>query len=154
MASRKKIVRRSRPEKAHPNTPLGYTEDDISTALANNAGIAALAASALGTTRQNVAHWVRNSKRLQKVCDDANEKTLDIAEGHIVKAVTSGKDMQTTRWYTERKGKHRGWATRVETTGKNGGPVLTADLSKLTDQEVANLERILAKLEGAEDVED
>lgn len=48
----------------------------------------------------------------------------------------------------------RGWgkpAQSVEMTGKDGGPIETVDLSKLTDKDLGNLNAILSRAAQTED---
>ncbi len=89
------------------------TDANLELALRKNAGIKSLAANAVGITRQAVQDRVAKSERLQRVLVEIEETTMDMAEGVILSGIRA-KDKQTARWYAERKGKGRGYASKTE----------------------------------------
>lgn len=89
-------------------------------ALREHRGIMLYAAEACGCTRQTLWRFMQAHPELQEVRDECDEELLDIGENHVSKAIDAG-DLKTIRWQLERKGKNRGYNTRVEQTGADGG---------------------------------
>lgn len=108
-----------------------FTEAQLKAALWEAGGIYSKAAEYLGTTRQAVWFRVKNSPVLIDWMREIEEAILDTAEGGIHGAIKCG-DMQTTRWFLERKGKVRGFANRQELTGKDGEPLNLAPVVNIT----------------------
>jgi hypothetical protein len=110
-----------------------FTLDQIETALRAQGGVKAAAARALEATtggcikcsRELVAMAVHRSKRLQQVCDDVREFTLDLAESAVLQAIQA-HDLNAAKFLLETRGKARGFTKRVEMTGKNGAAVEVA----------------------------
>jgi len=73
-------------------------------------------------SRQGVYNWLARHPELEEVRKEAEDSLLDIAEGHVHTFVVNG-DAKMIRWFLDRKGKDRGYTTRVESTGADGGPV-------------------------------
>ncbi|RUV37428.1 helix-turn-helix domain-containing protein [Mesorhizobium sp. M7A.F.Ca.MR.148.00.0.0] len=113
-------------------------------------GIKTVAAERLNVGRTTLYAFLNEHPEIQEADSQISEELLDVAEGQVVIALRSG-DMQTVRWYLELKGKDRGFVRRVETTGKNGGPVETAqklDLANMSDEELEILLRAAEKRES------
>ena len=98
------------------------TEAQLKAALRKHGGVYVLAAQELKCTRQNVWARVKDSEELQTYVAEIEEEIIDAAEA-VVKDAILKKDRQMTRWYLERKGKHRGYTTRTELTGEGGVPL-------------------------------
>jgi hypothetical protein len=107
--------------KLPPNRKL--TVERVEAALRASLGIKQLTADALGCTRQNLWKFMEANPELKEVVKEIEESTLDLAENNIVTDIVTGKNVKTSMWYAERKGKDRGYSTRVETTGANGEPI-------------------------------
>jgi hypothetical protein len=113
-------------------------------------GIKTVAAERLNVGRTTLYAFLNEHPEIQEADSEIADELLDVAEGQVVIALRSG-DMQTVRWYLELKGKDRGFVRRVETTGKNGGPVETAqklDLANMSDEELEILLRAAEKRES------
>lgn len=93
------------------------TETQIRAALKKHGGLQSLAAKTLGVSRQCVHERIQGSPTLQSFLREMDEAMLDTAENTIHKALKKG-DKPMTRWFAERKGKARGYATKVETESK------------------------------------
>ncbi|KFG66735.1 helix-turn-helix domain-containing protein [Microvirga sp. BSC39] len=94
----------------------------VEQALREQGGLIAQAAVVLSVQRSTLYRFIANNPELEAVREEATEALLDTAEAHLARAVEAG-DMKAIRFFLERKGKHRGYSTRVETTGADGGPV-------------------------------
>lgn len=91
-------------------------------ALREHDGIIKYAAEACGVSRPTFYKFMEAHPELEEVRQEADEELLDIGEGHVRTALKGG-DLKTIRWHLERKGKNRGYNTRVEQTGADGGPL-------------------------------
>jgi DNA-binding Lrp family transcriptional regulator len=85
----------------------------IEAALRRLDGSISAAASDLGITAQAVRDRIRRSGHLQDVLADIDVSLLDDAESVLRKAIRAG-DTATTRWFLERKGRARGYGTKVD----------------------------------------
>lgn len=94
------------------------SEKRLIAALRAADGIMNHAAEVLGISRQAIKQRIDRSKKLQGIMVQIDEDILDLGEGNIIKALRSG-DGQMTRWAMERKGRKRGWGTRVENSFDN-----------------------------------
>lgn len=94
----------------------------VEKALRAHSGIILKAAEACGVHRHTMRKFIDEHPELEEVRKEADEELLDVGEAHIVNAVTTG-DLKTIRWHLERKGKDRGYTTRGELTGADGGPL-------------------------------
>lgn len=102
---------------------------------------------------ETINRYIRHYPELNQVIAEIEEKTLDLAEGKLVKAMRNERrkdHMRAVTFFLTMKGKRRGYVTRSEITGADGAPIRTVseeviDLSKLSDDELDQLERIYAK---------
>lgn len=101
---------------------IKLTVKKVAEALMRHHGILSKAAEACGTTRPAIYRFIEKHPELEEVREEATSTLLDVAEGHVASEVNRG-EMKTTRWFLERKGKDRGYVTRVEETGKDGEPL-------------------------------
>lgn len=108
-------------------------------ALREHHGIILKAAEACGVSRPTFYKFMQKHPHLEEVRQEADEELLDIGEAAVVKAI-KGEDMKTVRWHLERKGKNRGYTTRQEQTGADGGPL-----------EYETVERRIVDPEGGEE---
>lgn len=124
--------------------PPALTDKDVNRVIAmlrQCGGIKTVAAEKLNVSRSTLYLFLNDHPEIQEASADIEEELLDVAEDRVVIAIRSG-EMPTVRWYLELKGKERGYVRRVETTGKNGGPVETRqkpDLSNYSDDEIAQM---------------
>lgn len=91
-------------------------------ALIAHHGILSKAAEACGVTRKAFYAFMDKHPHLEDLRAEAGEILLDVAEANVVADLNKG-DGKTTRWFLERKGKDRGYTTRQEVTGADGGPL-------------------------------
>lgn len=107
-----------------------------------------MAAAELGITRQSVHERVRNSERLQAARIDIDETILDVAEGVMWQGILD-KDLPTTRWLLDRKGRRRGYSPKTEIGGIDGGPIVVAapmvELDSMPDEERELLRELLRR---------
>lgn len=91
-------------------------------ALRAHHGILLKAAEACGVSRLTFYKFMDKHPHLKEVRAECDETLLDVAEASVVQDLNRG-EMKTTRWFLDRKGKDRGYTTRQEQTGADGGPL-------------------------------
>ena len=112
------------------------TDMQIEEAIYRSDGLYSLAAARLGVTATTVARRVLKSARLQEAVRAASDKSLDLAESALMKAVEAGKAWAVC-FFLKCKGKGRGYVERQEITGSNGGPVVGGGaIAELSDAEL------------------
>lgn len=82
------------------------------------------------------------AQELRKALEHEAEHFKDMAES-IIHESLKAKDLETAKWFLTHKGKDRGYATRVETTGADGGPIahtIGPDISEIPE---GNLDKFL-----------
>jgi len=105
------------PKTKFPNTTIAI-------ALEKSGGNIASAAIALGVNRSSLWRRVEKNAELKRICEDARETLVDVAETMLRRKVHEG-DM-TAVMYTLNNSpaaKRRGWGPRQEVTGADGGPL-------------------------------
>lgn len=98
-------------------------------ALREHNGIILKAAEACGVHRHTMRKFIDEHPELELVREEAEEELLDVGEAAVVTAIKAA-DMKTVRWHLERKGKQRGYTTRQEMTGADGGPLETSTIER------------------------
>lgn len=114
-------------------------------------GIKSVAAEKLNVGRTTLYAFLNDHAEALEAAAEIDDEIKDIAEGKVIMAIRAG-DMQTVRWYLELKGKDRGYARRVESVGKDGGPIETRqkpDLANMSDEELEILLRAADKRESS-----
>jgi hypothetical protein len=98
------------------------TEAQIADALEKSAGIMSVAAERLGVDRSTICRRAQKSQRLRNVIDAATERTMDVAEAALLRAVQKGEAWAVC-FFLKCKAKQRGYSERTEITGPAGKPV-------------------------------
>lgn len=102
------------------------TKNKILAAIKDSAGILSSIAERLGCSRQALYNWLdlHKDSEIVDAIKHEEEKVMDMAESKIIQAIKE-RDMQTTRWYANTKGKSRGYAPKqeIEHTGQIIGNV-------------------------------
>ena len=88
-------------------------------AIKESGGFMSKVAESLGLTRGAVSKRISESKELQEVMRDTQEKLLDFAESKLINLVTLN-DFKAIKFFLACKGKHRGYVERQEVTGADG----------------------------------
>lgn len=110
------------------------TPDEVEKALQATGGFLSLAAQRLGCNYKTVARRIAASPRLQEALREISDKKLDMAEAALTKAINAGESWAVC-FFLKCKGKQRGYVERSEITGRDGGPLVTADVD-ITDDEL------------------
>lgn len=120
-----------------------------------------VAGRAAGISKSTFEYWMRRGRDEPGTIYERFVISVEEAEGraelHAVKLIiqAAAGDAKHAQWWLERKFPERwGRKDRLALTGKNDGPIETnvtvanADLTKLTDDELAALEAIAVRLTG------
>lgn len=117
---------------------MRVTDEMVEKALQATGGFLSLAAQRLGCSYRTVSRRVNASAKLQAAMAEICEKKLDVAEASLMKAIGTGESWAVC-FYLKCKGKNRGYVERQEVTGRDGGPLVTAD----ADVPDAELDKII-----------
>jgi len=103
--------------------------------LEESLGIVSIACKRLGVSRAWFYQLRNSDPEFKQECDDVNEVVLDFVEHNLHKNIKKGKEASTI-FYLKTRGKNRGYVERLETTGKDGGPIKT-------EQNISEVERVI-----------
>lgn len=111
-------------------------------------------AERLGVSYRAIWKRIAEHPELKAAWDAEIERQFDIAESAIMAGINSG-DARLAMEFMKSKGKSRGYSTRVEQVGLNGGPIRQAvgpDFEGMTDAQLdAYYKRLLKGADGGED---
>lgn len=130
---------------------------DVAEALRQSFGIQTAAARVLATkyghcSEGTVRNYVQRYPKLQEIRDEMKEQILDVAEFELFKAVRGGEP-KSVHFILRTLGKDRGYAERVESTGKDGGPIQHEDVTRDADEFASRMARLAAGVSGSGDGE-
>lgn len=127
------------------------TDEQFLAALKASGGFVSRTAEALGISHQAVYKRMKENPELKAAFEEMKAKYLDLAESKLIQAVNNGASWAVC-FYLKCQGKERGWieTQRHEVAGHDGQPLTVshsiADYSKLTKDELAILQSIIAKI--------
>lgn len=110
----------------------GITKAQLKAALKSAAGIPAIAAEKIGTSRQNVCQRIAKSPELQAWIIEIEQTITDQAQAVTVSGMQevdpatkkpTKEAGRIARWWLERKGRDRGFSTRMELGNPDGSPL-------------------------------
>lgn len=120
------------------------TQAEVIIALKKCGGIISKASEMLGLASSNgLRERIKRTPKLLEALDEIRTDLLDKAEDNIVTAIQAG-DKDVSWKYLTKMGKERGYGDTVTINGKvtiEQKP----DLSNLSEQELAELEKIVSK---------
>jgi hypothetical protein len=131
----------------------GQTKHDLATVLeAVDKGITVTGtANVLKVSRNTVLAYRKRWKAVDDAILSKRRELVDLSEMALRGAVLRGEPWAVT-FALKTLGKDDGFTERTELTGKDGGPVSVKherpDLSKLTDEELAELDRLAQRAAG------
>jgi hypothetical protein len=127
-------VRREDPTSPPPESPGReriYSDAEIDAALTKSHGILAVAARALGCARKAIQERIDGAPDYWKPRLAAYRETMvDKGENVILEAMDSEDEkvkLDAAKYLLTCLGKARGYTTRTEVTGADGGPVEVSD---------------------------
>lgn len=123
---------------------LPYNYIDVHYALVASMGDYGYMAHLLGRSRTAVKQYVEAHPDLLDLRRDIRDSIIDAVETKELESALSG-DGTSRRFVLTTLGKDRGYSTRVEQTGKDGGPIEHSDpLSKLLHHIATGGKRLVA----------
>lgn len=129
------------------------TKAHVVEALESVGGIMTAAARVLNVHRSTIYRFIQEHPDLKTTRADIEEQTKDMAEGQILTAIKNG-EMDTVRWYADRKMRERGYGHRSELSGPNGGAIpveqATIDPSKLSSATLRELRKARVNPDAAD----
>ncbi|MFT6075146.1 MAG: hypothetical protein ACJAZ1_002071 [Yoonia sp.] len=130
--------------------------DAVIAALDAVGGIKTAAAEMLGVARSTLYLFIAANPDVEKTIAEIEEKIVDLAEGKMLTSLKAG-DGQMIRWFLERKGRSRGYSTRNEITGPDGGAVVvespTFDVSNLSLEALKEVRAAMLTPDPVDDAE-
>lgn len=100
-----------------------YDKEDVVAALLMSRGAVGEAALLLGRSRSNLISWLAQHPDVQAIVYDYRQAQLDIVERTTIEHAVIFGEGPDRRFLLQTIGKDRGYSSRVEATGKDGGPV-------------------------------
>lgn len=76
---------------------------------------------------QAIGQRIAKSEYLQKCLEEITAKSLDLAEGKLLKSINDG-NLSAIIFYLKTKGRDRGYCERNEIVGNNGEPLQTSEI--------------------------
>lgn len=103
-------------------------------------------ASALGVSRQTLVNWGLAHREFVDALTRAKDEELAWWEQKAQDGLTMGSGFNATIWAKSVSGRfpNEPYRERVQLTGAGDGPIRTLDLTGVNDDDLAQLERILA----------
>lgn len=92
------------------------TRNKLIKAIRNSSGVISIIAERVGCCRQTVATALKNDPIAKEYYDAECDTVLDIAEVVVIDSIKN-QDVNTAKWYLERKGAKRGYNPSVELKG-------------------------------------
>lgn len=139
--------------KESKNKPKKPTKTDnikraMVAALEKSLGIVTTAVRTVGIARSTHYDWMQDDAEYRAAVEGISDIALDFAETKLHKQIEKG-DTTATIFYLKTKGKKRGYIERTEHDLTTKGESLNVhhDLSKLTDKELKDLEKLTSKLQ-------
>ena len=119
----------------HPSQEEQFTPEQMVEVIHKSLGLITKAAKMLGCSPKTIYNYRDKYDEVRQAIDDAREATCDQAEFNIIEAITK-KDIETSKWYLSRMGRHRGYGDKVD--HKVDGEVKTTKVQvfKWGDQEI------------------
>ena len=99
-----------------------FYEQDVIAALLFSGGVLADAARILSRRRTRLKEFIDSNADLFELWNEIKESTIDEVEAVVFQAAKQG-DIPAGKFILQTIGKHRGYSTRVENTGKDGDPM-------------------------------
>lgn len=114
------------------------TAERIIQAIGESNGLLTLAASKAGVSYRTIERYVKEFPEVAEAVQHAKETMLDYAESKLYGLMREG-NVVSILFFLKTQGKPRGYIERVETTGKDGAPLIGKDVRDMSDEELAVL---------------
>jgi hypothetical protein len=102
---------------------MALTAGQMVEAIRTARGFVSKAADLCGVSRRTFYRYLEQFSSVQEALEDEREKRHDFVENKLMHAI-DGDNITAIIFYLKTQCKARGYVERVETTGKDGGPVI------------------------------
>jgi len=113
-------------------------------AIRNSYGNITIIAERLGCERMTIYNWLQKDEEIAQMIKDEREKIVDLAESKLVSKVEEGSETMIAL-VLKTLGRERGYVEKQNIVNENVN--YNIDLSKLTDEQLQELKRKIAKRE-------
>lgn len=115
------------------------THRKLMRAIENSSGIISVIAKRLNVSWVVANNSIKRDPEAYQFYLDECEKIIDVAESVVISSIRDNRDVNTAKWYLEKKGAVRGYnpTVKVETEQKSVTRVYIDDLGK-SDNEAEN----------------
>jgi hypothetical protein len=100
-------------------------------------GNISISCEASGISRQTYYNWRKQDPEFSQLCEDIEERNLDLAEMKLLNAIREGKTAELL-FYLKTKGKKRGYVERQEITGIDGQQLFEVRIIDTAEQIESN----------------
>lgn len=125
----------------NPDGP--YEMMDVAIALIRTLGDLSETAHLLGRSRRSVHGYILRQTELRDLLEDVNDQFLDAIESSYKKDALAG-DMTAKKFFLQSLAKDRGYTTRVENTGKDGGAIQVEEVNRDAESFASRMARLAA----------
>lgn len=101
--------------------------------LKSRLGLMMMTCEAMNISYETVRGWAKTDPDFLAQISGVQEYTLDVVEQRFLKKIVDEGDTTAMIFYLKTKGKGRGFSTRVELTGANGGPIESESTIKVSE---------------------
>lgn len=112
-----------------------FTAEQVAEALTETRGMKTLAAKRLGCAYNTIVRYINKYASVREALDRAHESLGDQVELALFDEAVNKRNTAALIFLAKTKFKSRGYVERVETTGKDGGPI-QLDVTALSDDEL------------------
>lgn len=91
-----------------------YKATDFVEAIKGSGGIISVIAERMGCNWSTAQRWIEDYPTVKAAYDAEKEKVLDSAESVILNNIVKNKDSADAKWYLSKKGKDRGYGTKLD----------------------------------------
>jgi hypothetical protein len=117
------------------------TNAQIIKAIKDSRGLIAVAARKLGVSRRTIYNRMEKSEEIREALDEARDFVLDVGQAKLYQAVEQGESW-AVQYLLNTLGKSRGFTTRQEVTGRDGGPIQHEDVTDTRDKIAKKLDAV------------
>lgn len=122
-----------------------YNKVDVAAAILLTNGTFSKMAPLLGRHRSRIRDYVLARPDVKEIYDNVREGMIDQLELDTFESALAG-DPTDRRFLLTTLGKNRGYSTRSETTGPEGGPMQVVDPTKLKETSTTDIKSMVANL--------
>lgn len=118
--------------------PRKFTSEQVIAALKKTRGLISVAARELSCSHATVLNYIRTDPAVAEAYQEIVEAVGDALEAALLDEALNKRNVGAIIFYLKSKYKNRGFSTRVETTGVDGGPIIL-DVTKMSDEELRRI---------------